>query len=268
MSTTTTPATGSAPIQGALWGARAADYAEVQEPMSLPLYRRTIELAEVGEGAEVLDAGCGSGVFLEAARAAGANVSGIDAAAPLLDIARRRVPEAELVEGDLESLPFAHGSFDLVAGMNAFQYAASPVGALREAGRVLVPGGVVAAAVWGEAEHCDAAAYVAALGACLPPPPPGAPGPFALSVPGALEALLVEAGFQPKHSEEVVCQWDYPDEEHLLRGLLGAGPAVRAIQHSGEERVRSLTLEALAPFRRDGGGYYLENAFRLVVAGR
>jgi SAM-dependent methyltransferase len=268
MSTTTTPGTGTAPIQGALWGARAADWSEIQEPQSLPLFRRVIELAGIGDGTDLLDAGCASGVLLAVARDAGANVTGLDAAAPLLEIAHRRVPEAEIVQGDLEALPFRDASFDVVAGINAFQYAASPVGALREAGRVLRPGGVVAAAVWGEADHCDAAPYVAALGACLPPPPPGAPGPFALSVPGALEALLVEAGFRPTHSEEVAAAWDYPDEDRLLRGLLAAGPAVKAIEHSGEDAVRLLTLEALAPFRRDGGGYYLENAFRLVIASR
>jgi SAM-dependent methyltransferase len=268
MSTTTTPTTGTAPVQGPLWGARASDWAEIQEPQSLPLYRRLVELAAIGDGTDLLDAGCASGVFLEVARNAGASVTGFDAAAPLLDIARRRVPDADIVRGDLESLPFADSTFDVVAGMNAFQYAASPVGALREARRVLRPGGLVAAAVWGEADHCDVAPYVAALGACLPPPPPGAPGPFALSSPGALEALLVEAGFRPTQSEEVATPWEYPDEDRLLRGLLAAGPAVKAIERAGEDRVRAVTLEALAPFRRDGGGYYLENALRLVVATR
>jgi hypothetical protein len=41
----------------------------------------------------------------------------------------------------------------------------------------------------GPPEDCEAAAYLGALGALLPPPPPGAPGPFALSQPGALASF-------------------------------------------------------------------------------
>jgi hypothetical protein len=52
----------------------------------------------------------------------------------------------------------------------------------------------VVAVVWGRQEDCESAAYVAALASFLPPPPPGARGPFALSADGALEELLRSAG--------------------------------------------------------------------------
>ncbi len=50
-------------------------------------------------------------------------------------------------------------------------------------------------AVWGRAEVCEAAAILKAAGKLLPPPSPGpgAGGPFALSEPGRLEALLAQA---------------------------------------------------------------------------
>ena len=99
--------------------------------------------------------------------------------------------------GELEDLPYADGSFDAVTGFNAFQYAAEPAAALREAARVTKPGGRVVAMIWGTAAECEAAAYLAAIGRLLPPPPPGAPGPFALSEPGVLEALLTRAGLDP-----------------------------------------------------------------------
>jgi hypothetical protein len=108
---------------------------------------------------------------------------------------------------------------------------------------------------------------VKSLGALLPPPPPDAPGPFALSAGGVLEQLAASAGLAVTERAEVATAWEYPDEETALRGLLAAGPAVRAIEVAGEEAVRAGTREALAPFRTRGGAYRLENTFVYVVAG-
>src|SRR5205814_1806979 len=126
-------------------------------------------------------------VFASLATKRGAKVTGLDAAAPLVEIARTRVPEGDFRVGELEQLPYADGSFDLVTGFNSFQYAAEPVNALQEARRVVRGDGRVVIAVWGKPEQCELADYLAALGALLPPPPPGAPGPWALSEDGALE---------------------------------------------------------------------------------
>lgn len=105
-----------------------------------------------------------------------------------------------------------------------------------------------------------------ALGALLPPPPPGAPGPFALPQPGALASLARAAGLQPEAETSVVTVWGYPDEETLLRGLLSAGPAARAIAEAGEARVRDAVLAAVAPYRVPGGAYRLHNVFRYAIA--
>jgi ubiquinone/menaquinone biosynthesis C-methylase UbiE len=51
----------------------------------------------------------------------------------MLAIARTRVPDGDFHVGELESLPFPDGTFDLVTGFNAFQYAANPVAALADA---------------------------------------------------------------------------------------------------------------------------------------
>jgi 2-polyprenyl-3-methyl-5-hydroxy-6-metoxy-1,4-benzoquinol methylase len=79
--------TGSATVQGELWGARARDWAEVQEPAQRELYPPVFDAAGVGEGTSLLDVGCGSGVAAAIAHARGAQVSGIDAALPFVEIA-------------------------------------------------------------------------------------------------------------------------------------------------------------------------------------
>jgi hypothetical protein len=53
--------------------------------------------------------------------------------------------------------------------------------------------------------------------------------------------------------------WDYPDEQRLLRGVLSAGPAVRAIAEAGEARARDAVLAAVARYRTPDGAFRLHN---------
>jgi SAM-dependent methyltransferase len=266
MISVTSQVAGTAGVQGELWSARARDWADVQEDTMLPLYRAVLERSAIGAGARLLDVGCGSGRFAELAAQRGAVVSGLDAAPALVAIARERVTDGDLRVGEIEQLPWADAAFDVVTGFNAFQYAANPANALREARRVAVAGAPVFIATWGAPEACEAASYLRALGALVPPPPPGTPGPFALSVPGALERLAAEAGLSPGEQVEVECTWHYADLDTALRGLLSAGPAIRAVRHAGEEPVRRAVTEAIAPFRTAQGRYAIENTFRYLVA--
>jgi hypothetical protein len=75
-----------------------------------------------------------------------------------------------------------------------------------------------------------------ALGKLLPPPPPGAPGPFALSAPGALEALVGKAALNPEKVNTVTTTMPFPDEATAVRGLLASGVAERAIRNSVRRR--------------------------------
>ena len=45
---------GSAPIQGELWSGRARDYADVQEPTFLPLYRSVLSRPELRDAGTLL----------------------------------------------------------------------------------------------------------------------------------------------------------------------------------------------------------------------
>jgi SAM-dependent methyltransferase len=165
----------------------------------------------------------------------------------------------------MEDLPFADASFDVVTSFNAFQYAADPVAALREAARVAAADGRVVVMVWGTAAECESAGYLAAIGRLLPPPPPGAPGPFALSEPGTLERLVATAGLTPGRRRAVSCPWEYDDEERMLAGLMSSGPAARAIEHSSVDAVRAVLRDTCGPYRRLDGSYRMENTFHHLV---
>jgi SAM-dependent methyltransferase len=257
---------GSASIQSELWGARSRDYTEVQEPTFLPLYESVLERPEVAKAGSVLDVGCGPGLAAQVFSRKIGRVAGVDATGPFVEIAQRRVPGGDFRVAEMEALPHADGSFDVITGFNAFQYAASPVNALREARRVAKSGGAVIIAVWGLPETCEAAGHLKALGSLMGPPPPGAPGPFALSDESKLKSLASEAGLTPGEIVDVPCPWVYPDLKTALIGMLSAGPAERAIRASSFERAREAVAAAIEPFRKASGSYHLNNTFRYLVA--
>jgi ubiquinone/menaquinone biosynthesis C-methylase UbiE len=91
----------------------------------------------------VLDAGMGGGRLLEQLDRAGWTVYGIDASPSMVDLARRRLPQADarLAVGDIEHLPFVDATFDAVVATGVLEYSNVPV-ALAELARVLRPGGV------------------------------------------------------------------------------------------------------------------------------
>lgn len=251
---------------GQLWGARAKEWADLQEVQFRHAYETVFEKLGLRADTAYCDLGCGSGLALQIAKGQRARVAGLDAADELLRIARSRVSDADLRIGDLEDLPFPDNSFDLVTGFNSFQYAAHPVIALSEARRVTRPDGLVIVMTWGLPDGMEAASLVTALKPLLPPPPPGAPGPFALSDADALKALAASAGLHPLEVNDVECVWQYHDLDTAVRAFGSAGVAVRAAEHSGQEAVDRAHAQALAAFRQADGSYRLRASFRWLAA--
>jgi SAM-dependent methyltransferase len=103
----------SSPVNGRLWGARARDWANIQERTVKAVYDAVLERTGVGPDTCYLDVGCGAGGAVQLAAARGAQVSGIDAAEALLAVARERTPKGAFHIGDLEALPFDDATFDV-----------------------------------------------------------------------------------------------------------------------------------------------------------
>jgi SAM-dependent methyltransferase len=262
--TATTTVTSSAERWGPRWGSRPADWAASEE-QQLPTYEEAIRRVGIGAGMRVLEVGCGSGVFLRAAADRGAAVAGLDASAALIDLARARVPEADLQVGDLQVLPYENDAFDVVAGFNAFFFADDMVAALREAGRVARPGSPVVIQVWGAHGRCDLDAIKPIVRPLFPGYDPDAPPPPDLAVAGMLEGIAAAAGLTPGEAYDVSWAYVYEDDDAMLRGMLSAA-GVGDAAGDGEPALRDGLLEALAPFRTARGGYHLENEWHTLVA--
>jgi SAM-dependent methyltransferase len=213
----------------------------------------------IGPGMRVLDIGCGSGEMCVLVAERGAEPAGIDAAEGMIEIARRRVPEADLRVGAMEQLPWEDDRFDVATALNALQFAADFVAALTEAARVVRPGGSIAVCSWGPMQDRELFVVMRAL----------REGPSAagsdISEPGGLDTLARRAGLEPVQAGDVEVPYEPPDQETLERAFLNDAH-FGALQRLGEAETRRLIAEAAAPFRRRDGSYRFENRFRYVIA--
>jgi SAM-dependent methyltransferase len=99
-------------------------------------------------GTALLEGGCGRGQYVVYYAAGGVRVTGLDFAAGALGRLKTRSPSARLCLGDVAALPFREASYDAYySGGVVEHFEAGPLPALREAHRVLRPGGVLLASV-------------------------------------------------------------------------------------------------------------------------
>jgi SAM-dependent methyltransferase len=259
--------TGTAATQGELWGARARDWAEINEPAWREVFAVAMDKAGAAPGKRLLDIGCGAGGALQIAREMGADVAGLDASVNFAAVASERLPGARIEVGEMEDLPFDDASFDTVTGINSFQFAGDIVRALAEGRRVLRRGGTLLMLVWGRREDCELIAGTAsAVFALLAAARPGAPPQRPLHEPGVIEGLMRGAGLAPVASGEFQADLATATKDAATRMILSASE--RAIRHAGEAVVADAIRATLPRFTRADGTVVWRNRFRWVTATR
>lgn len=103
----------------------------------------------------VLDLACGTGIYGRriAAELPGSFIIGLDLSRPMLDFSRKRFDAQGfggylLIHGDAQDMPLQDGSVDAALCSGALHLFPEPEKALKEAGRVVKPGGIFAAAAY------------------------------------------------------------------------------------------------------------------------
>ncbi len=103
--------------------------------------RATLELVGNVKGKEVLDYGCGSGLYLKVLIKRGASVKGFDISEEMLKIARKKFPKLDLRLGSGYNIPFRE-KFDLVVAPLVLHYIDDWDKVFREVSRVLKKNGI------------------------------------------------------------------------------------------------------------------------------
>jgi SAM-dependent methyltransferase len=217
--------------EGSYWAAHADHF----DRAVAPHHRRLLAAAAIGAGEQVLDVGCGTGqTTRDAARAASSgHALGVDLSTAMLEVARERaraegLSNAQFERADAQVHPFAGGTFDVVVSRTGAMFFGDLVAAFTNIDRAVRPDGRLVLLTWQELarnEWIRAFSGSMAAGRDLPPPPPDAPGPFALAQPDRVRAVLSAAGFVDIDLEPVdEPMWfgdDADDAHRLVSGLLG-----------------------------------------------
>ena len=205
-----------------------------------------VEVAQIPEGAAILDVACGRGaVLFPAAERVGpaGHVTGIDLADGMasetgLEIQRRGLNQAETRQMDAEHLLFPDSSFDFVLCGFSLQFFPHLADALSEFRRVLKPGGRLVVTTWGpDDERWDWYADLRqAHGAVVKL------GSQSLDTPDEIQRWLSQAGFTNIQISTKEMDMVYLDEEEWWNVEWSI---------SGRAGLEQLSLEALEQFKSE-----------------
>jgi SAM-dependent methyltransferase len=229
----------------------AADaYGRFMGRYSEPLAASFADFAGVVPGLRVLDVGCGPGALTAelVARLGAGGVAAADPSDPFVAAVRRRLPGVDVRRGAAEHLPFGDGAFDAALAQLVVHFMDDPVAGLREMGRVVRPGGVVAACVW---DHAAGGSPLATFWDAVNSLDPGARDESRLAGAreGHLAELLSAAGLRDITSTALTVRVSFATFDDWWEPYtLGVGPAgdyVRRLDPARVEQLRRRCAEAI-----------------------
>ncbi len=254
------------------WSRVAREYHRQIAPDFAPAAARLCRELGVGPADRVLDVACGPGTAAVAARSLGAReVVGIDYAADMLVVAHaeaRGDAGLRYAAANALALPFPAGRFDVVISSFGLIFAADPDVAVREAARVLRPGGRLGLLAWPPDGSIGEYQRVAFRHLDIPPT---AHDPFQWGVPAQSRAWLT-----PEFDDVEVIPLEVPFEsespETAWRALSTATGRVAAayaeLDAAGRARLDAEMIGFFQPFRRSDGRVFWPRQAMMVTAGR
>jgi SAM-dependent methyltransferase len=255
--------------QAALWNGPAAqgwvDEQVLLDRLYLPFQERLLEAVVAAAPRSVLDVGCGTGsTTLAIARAlgSGAQVTGIDISAPMIDAAATRAATegvaARFIRADAQAHAFEPASVDMIVSRFGVMFFADPVAAFANLRRAARPGARLQGIAWRSvAENpfmTEAERAAAPLLPDLPPRRPDVPGQFAFADRERVQGILATAGWRDIDIQplDVDCRMSEADLVTYVGRLGPVGMALRDADADTRARVMTTVRAAFDPYVRDG----------------
>jgi ubiquinone/menaquinone biosynthesis C-methylase UbiE len=262
-------------FEAAGWDATAAEYDRYWPALAGRLSDPLLDAVGAGPDTRVLDVACGPGYVAGCAAERGAVAVGVDIAAPMITLARRRFPRAEFRQADAQALPFPDRCFDAVVGNLGMPHFGRPERAVAEFRRVLTANGWLALTTWNDPARARLVGVlleaVREVGVAAPETVPAGPNFFRFADDEEFESLLeaqdfVDIGIQ---TVEFMHSVDSADElwDGLLHGTVRTSAVIRSQPDDVVRRVRAGFDRRVAGYRISGT-YQLPVSFKLARARR
>lgn len=231
------------------------DYDVLMGRWSRLMAPRLVEFAEVRDGDNVLDVGCGTGSLTSALLSAGPAVraTGIDGSEAYVEIGRGRLDgsRATLDQGDAQSLPYPDDSFDKCVSLLVMNFIPDPAKAVSEMRRVTRVGGSVTAAVWDYGDGMEMLRYLwdEAIGVDEDAAAKHE-GNMPLCREGELAELWTECGLSEVGDTALAIEMNFASfDDYWSPFLTGVGPSgsyVRSLDSRTRTQLKERLLQKLA----------------------
>ncbi len=222
---------------------------------------------------DVLEIACGSGIATRALREklpATVRLVATDLSEPMVAYARSKpggVSGVEWRQADAAALPFPENSFDAVVCQFGVMFVPEKAAAMREARRVLRPGGTFAFNVWDRLEEnpLGQIAHETIAGFFAQDPPQFYTVPFGFYDQEQIRLLLREAGFTDVFIEPVSFEVEIRSTMDAAIGLVRGTPVLTAIQERGGVEVDTVVAAVAEALRERLKGDPLRARMKALV---
>ena len=226
---------------------------------------------------DVLETACGTGILTRRLRdrlPPGARLVATDLNGAMLEYARRRLGGPSGVEwetADAVALPFPDRSFRAVVCQLGIMFVPDKAAAMREARRVLAPGGLFAFLVW---DRLDSNPHAQATGDAITALAPNDPVASFINIPYGFDdeplirRLLVESGFTGVQIERAEIEIVSPTARSLAIGTVRGTPRALMLEERGISLDAVIDAVAVALARVGGDNPYRSPGHALVVMAR